>query len=296
MNMRITAFFDHRYAPADVPLLARLGTTASKLARLGLVTLKAPSPLPLPLLHGLHEERYLDAFLSGEEPMASRQGIRWSPAVRDATLAMLGGQLDAADEAMRCGIAMNIARGFHHAVYASGSGFCPLNGLALLAHAYPERKVMVIDCDEHGGNGTEEFAARLPNLYNVSIFGTRFGCRGGTRSWAFMARARNDGFGRYLDALHEAEQIVDAHRPDLLVYQAGADCHEDDPKSLAGLTTAQLFERDSAVFRIARERGIPIMFVVAGGYQAADRVARLNANTVRAARWVWRHHRPTHHT
>ena len=294
--MRIAAFFDELYAPADVPLLARLGTTASKLVRLGLVELRTPTPLPLPLLRGLHEERYLDAFLSGEEPMASRQGIRWSPAIRDATLAMLGGQLDAADEAMRCGIAMNIARGFHHAVYASGSGFCPLNGLALLAHAWPERKVMVIDCDEHGGNGTEDFAARLPNLYNVSIFGTRFGCRGGTRSWAFMARAREDGFGRYLDALRETEKIVDAHRPDLLVFQAGADCHEHDPKSLTGLTTAQLFERDVAVFRIARERGIPIMFVVAGGYQTADRVARLNANTVRAARWVWRRGSPGRHT
>ncbi len=294
--MRITAFFDDRYAPADVPLLARLGTTASKLARLGLVELRSPAPLPMALLRGLHEDTYLDAFLEGAEPMASRQGIRWSPDIRDATLAMLGGQLDAAKEAMRCGIAMNIARGFHHAVYASGSGFCPLNGLALLAHAWPERKVMVIDCDEHGGNGTEDFAARLPNLYNVSIFGTRFGCRGGTRSWAFMARARNDGFEQYLDALQEAEKIVDAHRPDLLVYQAGADCHEDDPKSLTGLTTAQLFERDIAVFRIARKRGIPVMFVVAGGYQAADRVARLNANTVRAARWVWRHHHPTHHT
>lgn len=294
--MRITAFFDDRYAPANVPLLARLGATASKLARLGLVELRSPAPLPIHLLHGLHEERYLDAFLSGEEPMASRQGIRWSPAVRDATLAMLGGQFDAAEEAMQRGIAMNIARGFHHAVYASGSGFCPLNGLALLAHAWPQRKVMVIDCDEHGGNGTEEFAARLPNLYNVSIFGTRFGCRGGTRSWAFMVRPRNDGFAGYRDALHEAENIVDAHSPDLLVYQAGADCHKDDPKSLAGLTTAQLFERDVAVFSIARTRGIPILFVVAGGYQTADRVARLNANTVRAARWVWRHHHPAHHT
>ncbi len=296
VDTRITAFFDESYAPAEEPLFARLHNTASKLERLGLVNLKAPTPLPMQLLRGMHEERYLDAFLSGEEPMASRQGIRWSPRVRDASLAMLGGQLDAGEEAMRCGIAMNIARGFHHAVYASGSGFCPLNGLALLAHAWPQRKVMVIDCDEHGGNGTEEFAARLPNLYNVSVFGTRFGCRGGTRSWAFMVRARSEGFARYLEALREAEKIVDAHRPDLLVYQAGADCHEDDPKSLTGLTTKQLFERDVAVFRIARMRGIPILFVVAGGYQGADRVARFNANTVRAARLVWRRHAPANDT
>lgn len=287
MKMRIPAFFDPSYAPDEVPLLARLATTASKLERLGLVDLQTPEPLAMPLLHGLHDERYLHAFLSGEEPLASRQGIPWSASVRDATLAMLGGQISAAEAAFRGGIAMNVARGFHHAFHASGSGYCPLNGLALLAHAMPNRNVMVIDCDEHGGNGTEEFAASMPNLFNVSIFGTRFGCRGGTRSWAFMVRPREEGFERYLDALREAERIIDAHRPDILVYQAGVDCHEHDPKSLARLTTKELFTRDMAVFRIARARDIPILFVVAGGYQNADRVARLNANTVRAARHIW---------
>jgi len=285
--VRVPAWFSETYAPADVPLLARLGTTAYKLERLGLVDLLPPQPVATSALAGLHDARYLLAFLHGEEPLASRQGIPWSPSVRDATLAMLGGQLAAVDTALRDGLAMNIARGFHHAVPESGSGFCPLNGLALVAHAHPALRVMVIDCDEHGGNGTEEFAARLTNLYNVSIFGTRFGCRGGVRSWAFQVQAREDGFDRYLEALREAEALVDAHRPDVLLYQAGADCHEDDPKSLMGLTTRQLFERDLAVFRIAHARRIPLVFVVAGGYQHAERVARLNANTVRAARHVW---------
>jgi acetoin utilization deacetylase AcuC-like enzyme len=103
-----------------------------------------------------------------------------------------------------------------------------------------------------------------------------------------QVRAREEGFDRYLDALREAEALIDAHRPALLVYQAGADCHEDDPKSQVGLTTAQMFARDLEVFRMARDRGIPMVFVVAGGYQDAERVARLNANTVRAARRVWR--------
>lgn len=285
--MRIPAYFRQDYAPDDVPLLARLATTAGTLERLGLVELRSPAPLAAERLSGLHDERYLHAFLHGEEPLASRQGIRWSPAVRDATLAMLGGQLAAVDAALQGGIAMNIARGFHHAVPESGSGYCPLNGLALVAHAHPTLRVMVIDCDEHGGNGTEEFAARLPNLFNVSIFGTRFGCRGGVRSWAHQVRVPEDGFERYLDALQAAEALVEAHCPDLLLYQAGADCHERDPKSLVGLSTRQLFERDLRVFRIARSRGIPLVFVVAGGYQDATRVARLNANTVRAARRVW---------
>jgi len=286
--MRIPAYYHPDYAaPAD-PLYARLGITAAKLQRMGMVELHRPEQIDPALLAGLHESTYLQGFLYGEEPMASRQGIRWSPAVRDAALSMLGGQLAAADTAMRVGIAMNIARGFHHAVYASGTGYCPINGLALLAFAAPERRVMVIDCDEHGGNGTEDFAARLPNLYNASIFGTRFGCRGGTRSWAFQVRVRESGFTDYLDALRDIDALIDAHRPDLIVYQAGADCHERDPKSQTSLSTRQMFRRDLEVFGMARKRGLPILFVVAGGYQQAERVARLNANTVRAARWIWR--------
>jgi len=69
-------------------------------------------------------------------------------------------------------------------VPSRGSGFCPINGLALVALRMPRLRTFVVDCDERGDNGTEEFAARLPNLYTASIFGTRFGCLGGERSWA----------------------------------------------------------------------------------------------------------------
>lgn len=287
--MRIPAWYSPAYAPADVPLLARLHTTRAMLERLNLVDLHEATPVTPDALQGLHAQAYIDAFVAGHEPMASRQGIRWSPAVRDASLTMLGGQLQAARHALQGGdgIAMNIARGFHHAHPASGSGFCALNGLALVAHAMPQRRIMVIDCDEHGGNGTEEFAALMPNLYATSVFGTRFGCRGGERSWAWLV-AREQGYARYGEILDEIAALAAAIRPDLLIYQAGADCHRNDPKSRLQLGTGDLFHRDLAVFRMARRLGIAILFVVAGGYQDATRVARLNANTVRAARVAWR--------
>ena len=284
--MRIPAWFSDAYAPAEVPLLARLETSRALLQRRGLIELHRAEPIAPALLHGLHDAAYLHAFLEGHAPLASRQGIDWTPRVRDASLAMLGGQMQAARHALEHGIAMNIARGFHHAHPAAGSGYCALNGLALLAHAMPERRVLVLDCDEHGGNGTEEFAARLPNLFAASIFGTRFGCRGGVRSWAWHL-TREQGMTQYLDALGQVDTLIGELRPDLLVYQAGADCHRDDPKSRLGLSTRDLFRRDLTVFGMARRRCVPILFVLAGGYQAAEKVARLNANTVRAARFVY---------
>ena len=53
---------------------------------------------------------------------------------------------------------------------------------------------------------------------------------------------------------------------DLLLYQAGADPHVDDP--LGGwLTTAQLRERDRRVFTGCRAMGLPVAWNLAGGYQ-----------------------------
>lgn len=182
---------------------------------------------------------------------------------------------------------MNIARGFHHAHPAGGSGYCAINGLALIAHAMPAVRVMVVDCDEHGGNGTEEFAARLPNLFATSVFGTRFGCLGGNRSWAWQVGAA-EGYARYEAILDEIEGLAGTIAPDLIVYQAGVDCHREDPKSRLRLATEELFRRDLKVFRMAARLRVPVLFVLAGGYQDAAKVARLNANTVRAARLAWR--------
>jgi acetoin utilization deacetylase AcuC-like enzyme len=280
---RLRVYYRSEYAPTHPFVFARLRTLADSLAPCAHVEIRAPEPIDPALLRGLHADDYLDAFLHGRNPLASSQGLAWTPAVRDATLAMLGGQLEAAQHALQHGVAMNIARGFHHACWARGGGFCALNGLALLAYRLPQKRIFVVDCDEHGGDGTEDFCARLPNLYNASVFGTRYGYVGGPRAWAFPVDVRRDGYAVYAAALDAIRELLIAQRPDLLVYQAGVDCHRDDRKGRAGLSTRQLFQRDRRVFTMARELGLPVVFVVAGGYQDARILARLNRNTVRAA-------------
>lgn len=287
MKAGLRVFFASSYCPDSQPTLQRLGLAADLLVRRNLGHLSAPRMLERESLRGLHCERYLDAFFAGQEPLASSQGVPWSAPLRDAALSMLGGQLEGAQHALQTGIAMNLARGFHHAVYERGSGFCALNGIALVAHAMPEKRIVVLDCDEHGGNGTEEYAARLENLHALSIFGTRFGCYGGVRSHAFHI-PREAGFDSYLNALHQSIEIAAELRPDLFIYQAGVDCHKADPKSQVGLSTREIFERDLFVFRAARAMGAPILFLVGGGYQRARRVAQLNVNTVMAASMVYR--------
>lgn len=276
-------FYSPTYAPEGEPLYARLAVAARKLQASGLVEVQHPFSLDRNLLRGLHADSYLDAFHRGIEPLASSQGIPWSLQIREATYAMLSGQIAAVRHAWVHGIAMNLARGFHHAVFERGSGYCALNGLAFVAHVWPTMKVFVIDCDEHGGNGTEEYAARLNNLFNASMFGTRFGCNGHDRSWPFEVRLRRDGSRAHLRALEQVDALLARHAPELILYQAGADSHERDPKSLSDFEDHNLVERDLEVFSMARRRGIPIVFVVAGGYQMATEIARINEATVRCA-------------
>ena len=284
---RLRMFYSPLYAPDGEPLFARLAVAAHELEVADLVDVRPPPPFDRALLSGLHAAAYLDAFHRGIEPLASSQGIAWSAQVREAAYAMLAGQVAAVVHARERGIAMNLARGFHHAVFERGSGYCALNGLALIAHVWPAMKVFVIDCDEHGGNGTEEYAARMPNLYNASMFGTRFGCNGHERSWPFEVRLERDGADAHLRALAQIETLLVRHAPDLIVYQAGADSHENDPKSLARFSDRALAERDLAVFGMAHRLRVPVVFVVAGGYQSAADVARVNLATVRSALQVY---------
>jgi acetoin utilization deacetylase AcuC-like enzyme len=84
---------------------------------------------------------------------------------------------------------------------------------------------------------------------------------------------------------------------DLILYQAGADPHVDDP--LGGwLTTEQLRERDRRVFAAAVEWHVPVAWNLAGGYQRTEDggigpVLEIHRNTMRecAAAYLTAGHR-----
>ena len=75
---------------------------------------------------------------------------------------------------------------------------------------------------------------------------------------------------------------------DLVLYNAGMDPHEDcGIGGLPGITSDVIRLRERMVFDWARARGIPVAFVLAGGYTGLDmwdeRLAALHQMTVAAA-------------
>ncbi len=148
--------------------------------------------------------------------------------------------------------------GFHHAEYAHGMAYCSFNGLMVAAIAMHEAalvdRVGIIDCDAHYGNGTDHIRRKLDiDWIEHHTLGAHF---------HDFYDARNGRFEAWLDRSIEA--CMDC---DLILYQAGADPHINDP--LGGiLTTEQMSQRDRAVFE--RLGHLPLVWNLAGGYQVTQ--------------------------
>jgi acetoin utilization deacetylase AcuC-like enzyme len=146
--------------------------------------------------------------------------------------------------------------GAHHAKYREGGGYCTFNFLALAAveaHEAGFGNIGIVDCDMHYGDGTDDIIRRrsLDYVRHYSFGG----------DWL----AGRDTSARWLMRLPEIVGRI-ARDVSVIIYNAGADPHIDDP--LGGvLTTEQLKRRDEIVFETARRFDVPVAVSLAGGYQ-----------------------------
>ena len=263
-------------------------------------------------------ERLLGGTLSDEEILQTE--LPYSKALVDATLLGCGGTLEAAQVAMRSGVACSIGGGFHHAHRAHGEGFCILHDVAIalarLLHDGTIQRAMVIDLDVHDGNGT---AAIFPPAGADRQASLRYGMPTGSMTpsadgvFTLSMHQQNnypaykppssidvplaDGTEdlQYLEALERALDAAFSHfQPQLVAYIAGADPYLQDKLGGLALSVDGLKERDRMVFRIAQSAGARIFSVYAGGYamQVEDTVT-IHANTVLAAAEVFSFHGAT---
>jgi acetoin utilization deacetylase AcuC-like enzyme len=202
-----------------------------------------------------------------------------SPAIAASLPYTSGAMLSAARWALaHDGAASAPCSGFHHAGFLRSGGFCTFNGLMVTACVLKRegkvQRVGIVDCDQHKGNGTDDIIRRLD-----------------AKSWVqhFTAGAtyhRPEHADRFFEELQKTiDGMADC---DLILYQAGADPHIDDP--LGGwLTTDQLRRRDGLVFDSVRRCRVPLAWNLAGGYQrekdgSIPKVLDIHDNT--AGEWV----------
>jgi acetoin utilization deacetylase AcuC-like enzyme len=247
------------------------------------VRVEAPAPATPEELLRVHTPAYVDAVRTGEpRALAESQKFPWSPALWPSVLLTNGGALAAARRALDDGVSAAIASGFHHAHADHGEGFCTFNGLVVAAEALRAegrvRSVAVLDLDLHYGNGTASLCATRPWLFNCSIYGNDYHENTAYRevetvrhkdgeNHVSIALPNGSGRGELLTAVARGTAAILAWgRPDVILYQAGADPYKEDPYSPLELDLDDLRERDRAVFEWAKLEELPLAWVLAGGY------------------------------
>ena len=253
----------------------------------------------------VHSPEYLKAMETGLPlELAQSQKFPWSPQLAEAVRWTNGGCIATIKAALRDGVAGNLASGFHHAHAKRGEGYCTYNGLVVaMERARAEgliKRALVIDMDLHYGNGTAFLLETRPDFYAVSIYGNWYDNNKAYRDVTYKVTpnthnsrsvpvANGSDGDTYLKILDSClEPAIAWARPDVILYQAGADPLGEDPYSPLPLTHADLRERDLRVFQAAKTRGIPIMWVLAGGYTPdVSRVVAVHVNTFHAAMEVF---------
>ena len=185
---------------------------------------------------------------------------------------------------------LQLGGGLHHARGSFASGFCIYNDLAIAINSLTRSglKVAYLDIDVHHADGVQEILNEDPRVLTVSLHESGKYLFPGTGE----IRELGSGAGRglklnlplepftegesYLEVLERVTPAALRHfRPDVLVIQAGADAHFDDPLSDLMLTTRDyevIFRRILAwadEFTAGR-----VLFTLGGGYsfRAAPRV------------------------
>lgn len=251
---------------------------------------RTPSPLQdldLALVHGRGYlwRLYLLSitplgYINGENPISFR--------ILNKLKIACGGTYLACKIALEHQIGMNLGGGFHHAFACHEEGFCHLNDMAIaIRKLQTERfidRAMIIDCDVHQGNGTAAIFEGDETVFTFSIHQENlypYPKQYSNYDISIHSSQRVDD-KKYLEELKVLPGLIQKHRPDLIIYLAGADPFQEDRLGGFLLTKQGLMERDTYVLGKCFEIGIPTAIVLGGGYtRNIDDIVEIHLNTIR---------------
>ena len=243
-----------------------------------------------------HAPDYLEKVKLGKlsEQEIRRTGFPWSLELVERSRCSVGATIAASRTAWQAGIAANLGGGTHHAHSEHGEGFCVFNDVAVAARVMQNeghlRRLLVVDCDVHQGNGTAAIFAGDPSVFTFSIHGQKNFPFRKVASDLDIGLPDRTGDQAYLAALQSGlRQAIQEAQADMVYYVAGADPYEDDRLGRLALTRAGLQERDRLVFNACRQAGLPVTLVMGGGYarQIIDTVS-IHVQTFQTAAEFWR--------
>lgn len=260
----------HPFPMAKFPALHRLLLREGLLRERDVV---APQQAEWATLLRVHTSDYLSNLAEGtlSKKAERRMGLPWSKRLVYRSRLAVQGTLNAAFMALQDGVAANLAGGTHHAYPGHGEGFCVLNDVAVAIRALHTacwvRRALIIDLDVHQGNGNAAFFADAPDVFTFSMHGAK--------NYPFRKPPSSldvplpDGMtdDAYLETLaSHLPDVLDRARPDLVFYLAGIDVMDGDRFGRLALTRDGLHARDGYVLEQIRDRDLPVVLLLSGGY------------------------------
>ncbi len=202
-----------------------------------------------------HDPKFVKRVLTRKE--SNGHGNRLKE-VTDSCLWTSGSMVAASRQALIDGITCSPSSGFHHAGYSYNGCFCTWNSLVISARMMilegRVAKVGIIDCDAHYGDGTED-CIEILELHDT------------IKHWTFGGEFTPDTFSQ-IELYSQVGLALSDMKNDgvkLILYQAGADPHKDDP--LGGFMSSQeMRDRDAFVFDACMAHDMAVAWSFAGGY------------------------------
>lgn len=279
---------DHRFPMRKYALLRQRVIAEGLVAPGDLRVPEAASDEQILRAHDLdYLTRVKDGLLTEKEQR--RIGFPWSPQMVERSRRSSGATIAACRAAFEDGVAVNLAGGTHHAHRDFGAGYCVFNDSAIAARAMQSerraRRVVILDCDVHQGDGTAAILAGDSSVFTFSVHGARNFPFHKQKSDLDIELPDGATDAVYLDAVEEGVQRALAMAgADLAIYLAGADPYAGDRLGRMAVTMEGLAQRDRLVLGLCRDAGLPVAVTMAGGYaHQVDEIAAIHARTVRIA-------------
>lgn len=204
----------------------------------------------------------------------------------NAFMISVGGTILASNIALKSHFAFHIGGGWHHAFPDKAEGFCYLNDVAVAVRKLQKKKqvkkISVIDCDLHQGNGTAFIFGDDPDVFTFSIHQENL--------YPIKQRSKLDiglsdfaDDSEYLRGLARGiNEAVNNFKPEVVFYLAGADPYKEDQLGTLQITMDGLKKRDEMIIEACVKSNIPIIIALAGGYaRETEDTVNIHLNTAK---------------
>ncbi|MGD8960918.1 MAG: histone deacetylase [Desulfobacterales bacterium] len=220
-----------------------------------------------------HDPDYLRRLQQGQLTAKEirRIGLPWSPELVERARRSAGATVEACFAALCDRVAVHLGGGTHHAFNNQGQGYCIFNDSVIAVRALQAdtqiKRVLILDCDVHQGNGTAALLQKDPTVFTFSIHGKNNFPFHKEKSDLDIALDDGSDDGVYLEALEKGVRLsLKQARAEAVIYLAGADPYIKDRFGRLGLSKDGLAKRDRMVLDHCFKAGLPVAVTMAGGY------------------------------